>query len=78
MLGSAAISEANQISGRIWGKPARTSPNRAEVEHLTWPSAEVPGQEAERRRLELAAQDVGKSAITGFDDGAGVVCDQPA
>ena len=31
-----------------------------------------------RRRLELAAQDVGKSAFAGFDDGAGVMGDQPA
>ena len=28
--------------------------------------------------LELVAQDVGKSAFAGFDDGAGVMCDQPA
>ena len=28
--------------------------------------------------LELAAQDVGESAFLGFDDGAGVMCDQPA
>jgi hypothetical protein len=26
----------------------------------------------------LAAQDIGKSAFVGFDDGAGVVCDQSA
>jgi hypothetical protein len=31
-----------------------------------------------RRRLELQAQDVGKSAFAGFDDGAGVMRDQPA
>ena len=31
-----------------------------------------------RRRLELQAQDVGKSAFAGFDDGAGVMGDQPA
>ncbi len=31
-----------------------------------------------RRRLELAAQDVGESPFAGLDDGAGVVCDQPA
>jgi len=31
-----------------------------------------------RRRLELVAQDVGESAFSGFDDGAGVVGDQPA
>jgi hypothetical protein len=30
------------------------------------------------RRLELEAQDVGKSAFFGFDDGAGVVCDEAA
>src|SRR2546421_2711928 len=30
------------------------------------------------RRLKLQAQGVGKSAFTGFDDGAGVMCDQPA
>ena len=29
-------------------------------------------------RLELAAQDVSGSAFFGFDDGAGVVGDQPA
>jgi hypothetical protein len=29
-------------------------------------------------RLELEAQDVGKSAFVGFDDGVGVVGDQPA
>jgi hypothetical protein len=28
--------------------------------------------------VELGAQDVGESAFAGFDDGAGVVCDQPA
>ena len=31
-----------------------------------------------RRRLELATRDVSKSAFAGFDDGAGVLCDQPA
>jgi hypothetical protein len=31
-----------------------------------------------RRRLELEAQDVGESAFAGFDDGAGVVCNQSA
>jgi hypothetical protein len=31
-----------------------------------------------RRRLELQAQDVGESAFFRFDDGAGVMCDQPA
>ena len=31
-----------------------------------------------RRRLELEAQDVGESAFAGFDDGAGVMGDQPA
>ena len=31
-----------------------------------------------RRRLELEAQDVGESAFVGFDDGAGVMGDQPA
>ena len=31
-----------------------------------------------RRWLELAAQEVGESAFAGFDDGAGVVGDQPA
>jgi hypothetical protein len=30
------------------------------------------------RRLELQAQDVGKSAFAGFDDGAGMMGDQPA
>ena len=31
-----------------------------------------------RCRVELGAQDVGESAFAGFDDGAGVVGDQPA
>ena len=31
-----------------------------------------------RRGIELQAQDVGKSAFAGFDDGAGVMGDQPA
>ena len=31
-----------------------------------------------RRGLELQAQDVGESAFAGFDDGAGVMGDQPA
>jgi hypothetical protein len=31
-----------------------------------------------RRRLELQGQDVGESAFFGFDDGAGVMGDQPA
>jgi hypothetical protein len=31
-----------------------------------------------RRRVELGAQDIGESAFAGFDDGAGVVGDQPA
>jgi hypothetical protein len=31
-----------------------------------------------RRRLELVAQDVSKSAFAGFDDGARVMGDQPA
>jgi hypothetical protein len=31
-----------------------------------------------RRGLELKAQDVGESAFAGFDDGAGVMGDQPA
>jgi hypothetical protein len=31
-----------------------------------------------RRGLELDAEDVGESAFAGFDDGAGVVCDQAA
>jgi hypothetical protein len=31
-----------------------------------------------RRGGELQAQDVGESAFSGFDDGAGVVRDQPA
>jgi hypothetical protein len=31
-----------------------------------------------RCRLELGAQDIGESAFAGFDDGAGVVRDQPA
>ena len=31
-----------------------------------------------RRRIELGAQDIGESAFAGFDDGAGVVGDQPA
>jgi hypothetical protein len=31
-----------------------------------------------RRRVELGTQDVGESAFVGFDDGAGVVGDQPA
>ncbi len=31
-----------------------------------------------RRGLEFAAQDVGESAFAGFDDGAGVVGDEPA
>jgi len=30
-----------------------------------------------RRRIELRAQDVGESAFAGFDDGVGVVSDQP-
>ena len=30
-----------------------------------------------RRRGELGTQDIGQSAFAGFDDGAGVVCDQP-
>ena len=30
------------------------------------------------RGIELQAQDVGKSAFAGFDDGAGVMGDQPA
>jgi hypothetical protein len=30
------------------------------------------------RRLELQAQNVGESAFFGFDDGAGVMCDQSA
>ena len=34
--------------------------------------------ERARRGLELGAQDVSESAFAGFDDGAGVVCDQPA
>jgi hypothetical protein len=29
-------------------------------------------------RVELRTQDAGESAFAGFDDGAGVVCDQPA
>ena len=33
---------------------------------------------AYRRGLQLQAQDVGKSAFAGFDDGAGVMGDQPA
>ena len=31
-----------------------------------------------RCRVELGAQDIGESAFAGFDDGAGVVGDQPA
>ena len=31
-----------------------------------------------RRRVELVPQDAGESAFAGFDDGAGVVGDQPA
>jgi hypothetical protein len=31
-----------------------------------------------RCRVELRTQDIGESAFAGFDDGAGVVCDQPA
>ena len=31
-----------------------------------------------RRGLELQGQDIGESAFAGFDDGAGVVGDQPA
>jgi hypothetical protein len=31
-----------------------------------------------RGRLELEAQDIGKPAFFGFDDGAGVVGDEPA
>ena len=31
-----------------------------------------------RRRRELETEDVGKSAFFGFDDSAGVMCDQPA
>jgi len=31
-----------------------------------------------RRRLELGTQDIGESAFAGFDDGAGVMGDQPA
>jgi hypothetical protein len=31
-----------------------------------------------RRRVELGTQDIGESAFAGFDDGAGVVGDQPA
>ena len=31
-----------------------------------------------RCRIELGAQDVGESAFAGFDDGAGVIGDQPA
>ena len=31
-----------------------------------------------RRWLELRTQDMGESAFAGFDDGAGVVCDQSA
>ena len=31
-----------------------------------------------RCRVELGIQDIGESAFAGFDDGAGVVCDQPA
>jgi len=31
-----------------------------------------------RRGIELGAQDAGESAFAGFDDGAGVVRDQPA
>ena len=31
-----------------------------------------------RGRVELGTQDVGESALAGFDDGAGVVGDQPA
>ena len=31
-----------------------------------------------RCRVEFVAQDIGESAFAGFDDGAGVICDQPA
>ena len=31
-----------------------------------------------RRRLGLQAQGIGESAFAGFDDGVGVVCDEPA
>ena len=31
-----------------------------------------------RRGLELQGQDIGEPALPGFDDGAGVVGDQPA
>src|SRR5271166_3738954 len=31
-----------------------------------------------RRRIELGTQDIGESAFVGFDDRAGVVCDQSA
>ncbi len=31
-----------------------------------------------RCRVELGTQDIGESAFAGFDDGAGVMCDQPA
>jgi hypothetical protein len=38
---------------------------------------EHAGQDV-RCRVELGAQDIGESAFAGFDDGAGVVGDQPA
>jgi hypothetical protein len=43
--------------------------------HVT--ASQNAGQRVQRR-IELQAQDVGKSAFAGFDDGAGVMGDQPA
>ena len=68
-----ALGRSDHVSRRAACRPARA--------HCPgwWScrSSQNAGQHV-RRRLELGAQDVGESAFAGFDDGAGVVGDQPA
>src|SRR5208282_2411621 len=45
------------LGGRIRREPSRTSPDRAEVEPLTWPFTEMPGRRADRTSMGKEAPD---------------------
>ena len=67
-----ALSRSGHGSRRAACRPARAGrPDwwSCRSKSARWPVRPV--------RVELGTQDIGESAFGGFDDGAGVVCDQP-
>ena len=65
---------------RLWISASRLSAGTSSPSGLVVMSQKVSTLESKHLRggLELETQDIGKSAFLGFDDGTGVMCDEPA